>query len=100
MSRAHPTDPAAIADLLDRTETCLDLWAELTEHGTVSHAEDIKVLEDGAADLVEEAFPYDAYGWEAGVPVGGALLAPKLAHLKVMTAPRPSQAPAGKVTWH
>jgi hypothetical protein len=44
-------------------------------------------------------FPYDTYGWEAGVPVGGALLAPKLAHLKVMTAPRPSQVPAGKVTW-
>jgi hypothetical protein len=45
-------------------------------------------------------FPYDSYGWQGGVPVGGALLAPKLAHLKVMTAPRPSQVPAGKVTWH
>lgn len=42
---------------------------------------------------------YDLHAWQAGAPVGEVLLAPKLPHLKVMTIPRPSQVPAGRLTW-
>jgi hypothetical protein len=37
--------------------------------------------------------------WVAGVPAGEVLLAPRPSYLKVVTVPRPSQVPAGKVTW-
>jgi hypothetical protein len=43
--------------------------------------------------------PYGAYSWQAGVPVGPVLLVPQLSVLKVMTVPRPSQVPAGTLTW-
>jgi hypothetical protein len=37
--------------------------------------------------------------WVAGVPAGEVLLAPRPSYLKAVTVPRPSQVPAGKVTW-
>jgi hypothetical protein len=37
--------------------------------------------------------------WVAGAPSGEILLAPRPSYLKVVTVPRPSQVPAGKVTW-
>jgi hypothetical protein len=37
--------------------------------------------------------------WVAGVPAGGVLLARRPSYLKVVTVRRPSQVPAGKVTW-
>jgi hypothetical protein len=37
--------------------------------------------------------------WLAGAPSGEILLAPRPSYLKVVTVPRPSQVPAGKVTW-
>jgi hypothetical protein len=37
--------------------------------------------------------------WVAGAPAGDILLAPRPSYLKVVTVPRPSQVPAGKVTW-
>ena len=43
--------------------------------------------------------PYGYYAWQAGVPVGPVLLVPQLSVLKVITVPRPSQVPAGKLTW-
>ncbi len=42
---------------------------------------------------------YGDYAWQGGVPVGPVLLVPELPQLKVVTVPRPSQAPTGKVTW-
>lgn len=47
----------------------------------------------------QSALDYDLHAWQAGVPIGEVLLAPKLPHLKVMTIPRPSQVPAGRLTW-
>jgi hypothetical protein len=38
--------------------------------------------------------------WVAGLPKGEVLLAPRQAHLKVVTVPRPSQVPEGQITWH
>jgi len=51
--------------------------------------------------LWEEAVEgdYDRYGWQAGVPTGELLLAPRLPYLKAMTAPRPSQVPTGRLEW-
>jgi hypothetical protein len=37
--------------------------------------------------------------WVAGAPAGDVLLAPRPSYLKAVTVPRPSQVPAGKVTW-
>jgi hypothetical protein len=42
---------------------------------------------------------YGAYAWQAGVPVGPVLLVPQLPQLKVLTVPRPSQVPTGRLTW-
>jgi hypothetical protein len=38
--------------------------------------------------------------WVAGVPAGEVLLAPRPNYLKAVTTPRPSQVPAGTLTWH
>jgi hypothetical protein len=37
--------------------------------------------------------------WVCGMPAGEVLLAPRPSYLKAVTVPRPSQVPAGKVTW-
>ena len=42
---------------------------------------------------------YGSYAWQAGVPVGLVLLVSQLPQLKVLTVPRPSQVPQGKVAW-
>lgn len=41
---------------------------------------------------------YGSYAWQAGVPVGPVLLVPQLPQLKIITVPRPSQIPQGKVS--
>ena len=49
----------------------------------------------------EETGPdaYGSYAWQAGVPVGPVLLVPQLPQLKILTVPRPSQVPAGRLAW-